>query len=51
MDFNDTPEEAEFRARVRAWLGENAKLRDPGAAARGLIDEGEGEDLIAKART
>ena len=23
MDFNDTPEEAEFRARVRAWLAEN----------------------------
>ena len=50
MDFNDTPDEAEFRARVRAWLDENAKLRDPGAAARGLIDEEEGDDLIAKAK-
>ncbi len=24
MDFNDTPEEAEFRAEVRAWLAKNA---------------------------
>jgi alkylation response protein AidB-like acyl-CoA dehydrogenase len=24
MDFNDTPEEAEFRAIVRAWIAENA---------------------------
>ena len=24
MDFNDTPQEAEYRARVRAWLEENA---------------------------
>lgn len=25
MDFNDSPEEAEFRAGVKAWLSENAK--------------------------
>ena len=25
MDFNDTPQEAEFRAQVRAWLSNNAK--------------------------
>lgn len=25
MDFNDTPEEAKFRAEVRAWLEQNAK--------------------------
>ena len=24
MDFNDTPEEAAFRAEVRAWLEKNA---------------------------
>ena len=23
MDFNDSPEEAEFRRQVRAWLAEN----------------------------
>jgi alkylation response protein AidB-like acyl-CoA dehydrogenase len=29
MDFNDTPEEAAFRAEVRAWLETNAELRGP----------------------
>ena len=28
MDFNDTPEEAAFRAEARAWLAVNAPLRD-----------------------
>jgi acyl-CoA dehydrogenase len=27
MDFGDSPEEAAFRAEVRAWLGANAKPR------------------------
>ena len=30
MDFNDTPEEAEFRAEARAWLDDNAERREPG---------------------
>jgi alkylation response protein AidB-like acyl-CoA dehydrogenase len=30
MDFNDTPEEATFRAEVRAWLDANARARAPG---------------------
>lgn len=30
MDFNDTPEEAEFRAEARAWLEENAERKTPG---------------------
>jgi acyl-CoA dehydrogenase len=30
MDFNDTPEEAEFRAEARAWLDNNAERREPG---------------------
>jgi acyl-CoA dehydrogenase len=29
MDFNDTEEEATFRAEARAWLEANSKLRDP----------------------
>jgi len=29
MDFNDTPEEAEFRAEARAWLRANADLVSP----------------------
>lgn len=28
MDFNDTPELAEFRAKVRAWLDDNAPKRE-----------------------
>jgi alkylation response protein AidB-like acyl-CoA dehydrogenase len=31
MDFNDTPEEAAFRAEVRAWLAANAVLRSDAA--------------------
>ncbi len=30
MDFNDTPEEAEFRAEARVWLAENAEPKTPG---------------------
>ncbi len=37
MDFNDTPEEAEFRAEVRAWLEANAEPRGP--------EDGGGVDL------
>jgi len=37
MDFNDTPEEAAFRAEVRAWLEANAELRGP--------EDGGGVDL------
>ncbi len=30
MDFNDTAEEAEFRAEARDWLAENAERKTPG---------------------
>ena len=30
MDFNDTPEQAEFRTTVRTWLDANAELKTPG---------------------
>jgi len=33
MDFNDTPEEAEYRAKARAWLDANAPKRSAGAAS------------------
>jgi len=33
MDFSDTPEEAEFRARARAFLEANAERRKPGEVA------------------
>ncbi|MFT3802459.1 MAG: acyl-CoA dehydrogenase family protein [Burkholderiaceae bacterium] len=34
MDFNDTPDEAAFRAEVRAFLDANATLRKPGDPAQ-----------------
>jgi alkylation response protein AidB-like acyl-CoA dehydrogenase len=34
MDFTDTPEEAEYRARVRGWLDANAERREPGKLFR-----------------
>ena len=33
MDFDDTPEEAAFRAECRAWLDDNADLRPAGGGA------------------
>ena len=35
MDFDDSPEEAAFRARIRAWLAEN----NPGLPASSTDDE------------
>src|SRR6266849_7491169 len=32
MDFEDTPQEAKFRAEVRAFLAANAECRKPGTA-------------------
>jgi alkylation response protein AidB-like acyl-CoA dehydrogenase len=46
MDFNDSPEEAEYRAKVRAWLEENAPKGVKGAA---LGDEDESQMEAAKA--
>jgi alkylation response protein AidB-like acyl-CoA dehydrogenase len=36
MDFNDTPEEAAFRAQARAWLEAHAEPLKPGDRAPGL---------------
>ncbi|MFT5441318.1 MAG: acyl-CoA dehydrogenase [Myxococcota bacterium] len=49
MDFNDSPEEAAYRAKARAWLDANAKVRDPNATGNHLLAEAEG-DLIAQAK-
>ncbi len=49
MDFNDSPEEAAYRAKVRSWLDANATLRDPNASKTNMLDEAEG-DLIDKAK-
>jgi alkylation response protein AidB-like acyl-CoA dehydrogenase len=39
MDFNDTPEEAEFRAEVRAWLAKNAPVGWRERMAAGHVQE------------
>ncbi|NND83277.1 MAG: acyl-CoA dehydrogenase [Gammaproteobacteria bacterium] len=36
MDFNDTPEQAKFRAEVRAWLADNARLPQAGRLVRDM---------------
>ena len=43
MDFEDTPKEAEFRAKCRAWLEKNAAPLDPNDAAAGILGEAEME--------
>jgi alkylation response protein AidB-like acyl-CoA dehydrogenase len=48
MDFNDTPQEAAFRAKVRSWLDTNARRKsDSPDAPRGRRDE---VALLGKAR-
>lgn len=49
MDFNDSPEEATYRAKVRSWLDANATLRNPDASKANALDEAEG-DVIAQAK-
>ena len=38
MDFNDSPEEAAYRAKVRKWLDANASLKDPNAPKTNRLD-------------
>ena len=45
MDFNDTPEEAEFRAEARAFLSQHLKAKTPGA-----LRSGGREDFLARAK-
>lgn len=45
MDFNDTPEEAEFRAEARAFLSQHLKPKTPGA-----LRSGSREDFLARAK-
>ena len=49
MDFNDSPEEAAYRAKVRKFLDANATLRDPNKSKGNMLDEAEG-DVIDKAK-
>src|SRR5262245_47367749 len=51
MDFNDTPEEAKFRAEARAWLDANAEKLGPGERRESPLGGGEGrKGLLEKAQ-
>jgi len=49
MDFNDTPQEAEFRAEVSQWLSQNAKLRSESGGMMSMFAEAEGGELRGEA--
>jgi len=50
MDFDDTKQEAAFRARARAWLERNAKRRDPDATGAGPLRERDDPDALRDAK-
>ncbi len=50
MDFNDTPEEAEFRAEARAWLDANAQLLGSDERKPSLAVERDRTDAVARAQ-
>jgi len=50
MDFDDTPQEAAFRARARAWLETAAGPRDPDATASDPLRERDDEGAIRRAK-
>jgi alkylation response protein AidB-like acyl-CoA dehydrogenase len=49
MDFNDTPDEAAFRAEARAWLSANAKPKSEGPG-RNAMTEAESREAVAAAQ-
>jgi acyl-CoA dehydrogenase len=49
MDFDDTPEEAEFRAEARAFLDANATLLAPGEVPGDLLERDD-PDIINRAK-
>jgi len=49
MDFNDTPEEADFRTQARAWLDANAQRLQPGERLAGAESRAD-PDTIQKAK-
>jgi len=49
MDFNDSPEEAAYRAKVKEWLDANATLKSADAPSANLLEEAEG-DVISQAK-
>jgi acyl-CoA dehydrogenase len=50
MNFDDTEQEAAFRAKARAWLEQNAKPRNPDEIAPSPLGEREDEGAIQRAK-
>ena len=50
MDFNDTPEEAAFRAEARAWLDANAEVRAPDDPPADVLGERSDPQIIKAAQ-
>jgi acyl-CoA dehydrogenase len=50
MDFNDTPEEAAFRAEVHAWLSANATAKGPDDGRSDMLGERGDDDTITAAK-
>ena len=50
MHFEDTPEEAAFRAKAHAWLEASAELKGPDDAAPDLLGERADEETIRQAK-
>jgi len=50
MDFDDTPQEAAFRAKANAWLASHVKRRDPNDVAPNPLGEREDEGVIERAK-
>jgi alkylation response protein AidB-like acyl-CoA dehydrogenase len=50
MDFNDTPQEAAFRAKARAWLEKHSQPRDPDEIAPNPLGERESSEVIQQAK-
>ena len=51
MDFNDSPQEAKFRAEVTAWLDANADKRDPDdTSAMSMFSERETPEMIEECK-
>jgi len=47
MDFDDTPEEAAFRAEAASWLEKHAELRKPGEKSVGALERDDPETIAA----
>jgi alkylation response protein AidB-like acyl-CoA dehydrogenase len=50
MDFNDTPEEAAFRAEASAWLEANASLRGPDDTPTDVLSERTTPEALAASK-